>query len=83
MVGNGDKLKTCAFCQLLYIEFGHFPPTRLYRNNQRRKEKLWFLFLSFPNSPSGASPRHRVTASGASLDNDTFTLTCHQCPSPN
>ncbi|NEP57638.1 MAG: hypothetical protein F6K31_11540 [Symploca sp. SIO2G7] len=30
---------------------------------------------SSPNSPSGAS--------GASLDNDTFTLTCYQCPAPS
>ncbi|NEP57225.1 MAG: hypothetical protein F6K31_09400 [Symploca sp. SIO2G7] len=28
-----------------------------------------------PHLPISASPRHRVTAS---LDNDTFTLTCHQ-----
>ncbi|NEP55563.1 MAG: hypothetical protein F6K31_00725 [Symploca sp. SIO2G7] len=39
---------------------------------------MWFLFLVLPQLPQlpiSASPRHRVTAS---LDNDTFTLTCHQ-----
>ncbi|NEP57417.1 MAG: hypothetical protein F6K31_10385 [Symploca sp. SIO2G7] len=28
-------------------------------------------------------PQLPISASGASLDNDTFTLTCHQCPIPH
>ncbi|NEP58934.1 MAG: hypothetical protein F6K31_18255 [Symploca sp. SIO2G7] len=38
-----------------------------------------------PQLPTSPPPHLRVPASGASgasLDNDTFTLTCHQCPFP-
>ncbi|NEP60951.1 MAG: hypothetical protein F6K31_28875 [Symploca sp. SIO2G7] len=31
------------------------------------------------SSPRSPNSHPRVPASGASLDNDTFTLTCHQC----
>ncbi|NEP56779.1 MAG: hypothetical protein F6K31_07105 [Symploca sp. SIO2G7] len=45
----------------------------------KEKRKLWFLFLVLPQLPQ--LPIWSVPASGASgasLDNDTFTLTCHQ-----
>ncbi len=60
----GDKLKDCAFCQLPYMAFEGAKNT-IYGNTQGVR-KILFLFLSSPSSPS-------------SLDNDTFTLTCHQC----
>ncbi|NEP57186.1 MAG: hypothetical protein F6K31_09205 [Symploca sp. SIO2G7] len=49
----------------------------------KEKRKIVVLLPQLPISlspylPTSLSPRHRVTASGASLDNDTFTLTCHQ-----
>ncbi|NEP61109.1 MAG: hypothetical protein F6K31_29705 [Symploca sp. SIO2G7] len=49
----------------------------------KEKRKIVVPLPGAPSSPNSPSPRHRVTASGASLDNDTFTLTCHQCLTPN
>ncbi|NEP62261.1 MAG: hypothetical protein F6K31_35900 [Symploca sp. SIO2G7] len=40
----------------------------------KESEKMWFLFLISLSSPSSPS----FPSSPSSLDNDTFTLTCHQ-----
>ncbi|NEP57397.1 MAG: hypothetical protein F6K31_10280 [Symploca sp. SIO2G7] len=48
---------------------------------ERPKEKRKMVIPLPGASPTPPTPHHRVrsvTASGASLDNDTFTLTCHQ-----
>ncbi len=60
MLGNGDKLKGRAFCQVPYMALEGAKKT-IYGNTQGVR-KIVFLFLSSPSS----------------LDNDTFTLTCHQ-----
>ncbi|NEP58354.1 MAG: hypothetical protein F6K31_15270 [Symploca sp. SIO2G7] len=70
----GDKLKSRAFCQFLYIEFEH-SPKHSYMEKPKKKRKIVVPLPSV--SPTPPTPYHRVTASGASLDNDTFTLTCH------
>ncbi|NEP62969.1 MAG: hypothetical protein F6K31_39670 [Symploca sp. SIO2G7] len=47
----------------------------IYGKTQGEKKNGDSSSRCFPNSPNSLSPRHRVPASGASLDNDTFTLT--------
>ncbi|NEP61546.1 MAG: hypothetical protein F6K31_32110 [Symploca sp. SIO2G7] len=42
---------------------------------ERPKEKRKMVIPLPSASPTPPTPHHRVTAS---LDNDTFTLTCHQ-----
>ncbi|NEP61241.1 MAG: hypothetical protein F6K31_30395 [Symploca sp. SIO2G7] len=43
-----------------------------------RLKKKRKTVIPFPGaSPTPPTPQLRVPASGASLDNDTFTLTCH------
>ncbi|NEP58868.1 MAG: hypothetical protein F6K31_17920 [Symploca sp. SIO2G7] len=43
----------------------------------KEKRKIMFLFLSSPSSPSFPSSPSSPSFP-RSLDNDTFTLTCHQ-----
>ncbi|NEP61362.1 MAG: hypothetical protein F6K31_31155 [Symploca sp. SIO2G7] len=45
---------------------------------ERPKEERKMVIPLSGASPTPPTPHHRVTASGASVDNDTFTLTCHQ-----
>ncbi|NEP56546.1 MAG: hypothetical protein F6K31_05915 [Symploca sp. SIO2G7] len=62
--------------------FGYSKKT-LYIERPKESEKLCF---SSPASPASPAPYLPISASGASvasLDNDTFTLTCHQYLTPN
>ncbi|NEP62723.1 MAG: hypothetical protein F6K31_38360 [Symploca sp. SIO2G7] len=52
------------------------------RPKEKRKTVIPFPGAS-PTPPTPHLERPRVPASGASVDNDTFTLTCHQCLIPN
>ncbi|NEP58600.1 MAG: hypothetical protein F6K31_16540 [Symploca sp. SIO2G7] len=80
----GDKLKGRAFCQVLYMEFV-YSPKHAYMEITKEKRTIVLPQLPYlpqlpqlPQLPISASPRPRVPVSGASLDNDTFTLTCYQ-----
>ncbi|NEP59099.1 MAG: hypothetical protein F6K31_19090 [Symploca sp. SIO2G7] len=70
----GDKLNGRAFCQLPYMEFVYSPKHAYMEITQGIRK----MVIPLPHLPISASGASRVPASGASLDNDIFTLTCYK-----